>query len=773
MEIHSELITIRGQVQGVGFRPLVWNLAQTHGILGEVRNDASGLTILAQAKVEKISRFIEDIQSNTPPLATIQNINRQHLASASAFTGFSIESSLPGPADTSVIADAATGPQCLAEIRDPGNRRYRHAFSNCTHCGPRISITRGIPYDRVNTSMAAFPMCKNCASEYADPTNRRFHAQPICCPDCGPRLELKTGSGHTVETRDCITKTAELLMNGEIVAIKGTGGFQLACLAENDAAVRRLRSRKNRPDKPLALMATSIDQISRFCELDQTEVDLLQSPAAPIVLLRCNNPSQLSDAIAPGQSHLGFMLPNSPLHHLLLDELPGPIILTSGNASDEPQCLSNQQALDRLDDIADYFLIHDRDIVNRMDDSVVRVHNGDTRFLRRARGYAPQPASIPGDLKGSTYVLACGAQMKNTFALQRGDQVILSQHIGNLDNPLAIDDYKNNISLYQAVFEHAPKAVAADLHADYQSSRFAEQLARQHNLPLIRIQHHHAHIAACLADNLWPATKPVLGIALDGLGLGDDGEIWGGEFMVADYEDFKRLASLRPVPMAGGDRASIEPWRNTVAQLKTANLWAEARAIIADIGEFMPLLQSVDQLSDVIDSDYRFPLTSSCGRLFDAVAAILGICTARMSYEGQAASELESLQSGIDLSRTSPYPFDRHIDELLRIDPSPMWSALLGDIEQGIDKKTISARFHAGLAEVIVDTASLLSNQTGVSTVALSGGVFQNQSLLTRCLELFAEAGLPVLQQRLTPCNDGGIALGQAVIAAAHCMEKH
>lgn len=773
MSKHSEQIRIRGQVQGVGFRPMVWQLARSLGIHGEVRNDAEGVTIIAQAQPQQISRFIEDINNNQPPLASIRDIDRQRITAAQTFRQFSIETSRRGPVETSVVADAATCDSCLKEINDPQDRRYRHAFANCTHCGPRISITRAIPYDRANTSMASFAMCDNCKAEYHDPANRRFHAQPICCPDCGPQLELWSSTGEKMETADCIEQAAGLLLQGAIIAIKGIGGFQLACLASDDNAVAVLRERKNRPHKPLAMMAASLAQISQYCDPDSNEAEILQSSAAPVVLLKTTNHGDLSPRIAPAQGHLGFMLPNSPLHHLLMQSLPGPIVLTSGNTSNEPQAINNEQALKKLGPIADYWLLHDRDIINRIDDSVLRVSSGHKQTLRRARGYAPQPLPLPRSLQQAPVVLACGAQMKNTFALARGDEVILSQHIGNLENPLACSDYEHNVRVFELLFDCQPGVVAVDLHPDYQSSRFGRQYANHRDIPVIEVQHHHAHIAACLADNRWPVGEKVIGIALDGLGLGNDGQFWGGEFLLADYREFARLASLQPFPLAGGDRASRQPWRNTLAQLKTVGLWEEAQDLLQTLPQWQLLdKQALQALGEVINSGKRFPMTSSCGRLFDAVAGILGICAAGTSYDGQAASELETRQLGLDLAAVKAYPFDCSNDELPGIDTRPMWQALLEDLRNRENPQIISARFHAGLASIIVSTASKLASQQGVGTVALSGGVFQNQSLLRHMLTLFTASELTVLQHQSTPCNDGGIALGQAAICRALNLEK-
>lgn len=770
---YCEEIRISGLVQGVGFRPMVWKQAQYLGIRGEVRNDSNGVNIIAQANPETISRFIEGINNNRPPLAVIQRIDRKCLETPPEFHQFSITASQTGIVRTSVVADAATCAECLAEIKDPGNRRYRHAFANCTHCGPRISITQSIPYDRINTSMAEFEMCERCAAEYHDPENRRFHAQPTCCPDCGPTLELWSADRRRLSVDDVIETSIKLIKQGSIIAVKGVGGFQLACLASLEQTVSKLRQRKNRPDKPLALMAANISQIRHFCELGEEEARLLQSPAAPIVLLKVKNAEGLSPEIAPGQYQLGFMLPNNPLHHLLMQGMPGPLVLTSGNAGNEPQCIDNDDAMERLGHIADYLLLHDRDIINRIDDSLLRVSAETVHYLRRARGYAPQPLPLPEKLQQAPGILACGAQMKNTFAIAREGKVTLSQHIGNLENPLACKDFETNVELFLSLLEAEPSVIAIDLHPDYQCSRYGEHLAQQEQLPLIAVQHHHAHIAGCLADNLWPHNEPVLGVAFDGLGLGNDGQLWGGEFLLCDYRGFERIGSLLPVPLAGGNLASVEPWRNTVSQLTAAGLWQQAENILADLPSFdLFRQQPVDQLIQAIHSGNHYLKTSSAGRLFDAVAGILGISAQRMSYEGQAATELETLQHDIDLSRVEPYRFAWLTDDILRVDPAPMWQSLLADLARQVDHRLISARFHAAMAHCIVESATRLSRQRGIQTVALSGGVFQNQSLLNHSLQLFSRTNLSVLQHRFTPCNDGGIAYGQAVVASAISLEK-
>ena len=769
---HQERIRIRGQVQGVGFRPAVWRLARRFDIAGEVRNDGGGVEIIAQSSRAVICQMLDELQQQPPPLARIDSIEREVIAAA-PFESFSISQSVHDDIHTAIVADAATCDACIAEIFDPKNRRHGYAFTNCTHCGPRLSIIEQLPYDRANTSMAGFTMCAACRQEYENPQDRRFHAQPNACPDCGPRLSLCERDGAPIETNDAIGRTAELIRSGQIVAIKGIGGFQLACDASNQQTVLRLRERKHRPHKALALMATSLDQIQNYAQLSDAESDLLSASAAPIVLLDSKPRHDLAPAIAQGLNTLGFMLPNRPLHHLLLQRLDAPIVLTSGNAANSPQCIDNQQSLQQLGQIADAFLLHDRPIVNRIDDSVTRVMSGQAYIYRRARGFAPQPVSLPAGL-GSAPILACGSEMKNAFCLARDGQATLSQHIGNLDKLQNWQDFEHNLHLFERLYDFTPQAIAVDLHPQYQASQFGRKLADEKGLPLIEVQHHHAHIAACLADNGWmPGSEAhqqkVIGIALDGLGFGSDGAIWGGEFLLADYLAFERRARFKPVPMPGGNLASIEPWRNAFAQLHHYFDWNQ----ISDEFAALPLMQSlVDKplaaIANMITNGLNAPLASSCGRLFDAVAFALGLCPVRQSYEGQAAIELENLIDPRDLKHCRAYPFALQYKEFIEIDAHPMWRCLLQDLAAGVSRSKISAAFHAGLAEIIVEVAQRLRDDGGFDTVALSGGVFQNRCLLRLCLQRLTQSRFTVLQHQNTPANDGGLAYGQAVVAAAH-----
>ncbi len=771
----TERLRVRGQVQGVGFRPTVYRLAQQLMLKGEVLNDGKGVLILLQAEPAKIDLFIDHLHKQCPPLARIDEVERQVLAAGPAFGEFSIVASANNSIDTGIVADAATCPDCLDDINDTNNRRYGYAFTNCTHCGPRLSIIQNIPYDRATTSMASFTMCPSCQQEYDDPLDRRFHAQPNACPDCGPVLSLTDQHGNRILCQDPLQHCANLIRQGHIVAIKGIGGYQLACDAGNDETVSELRRRKHRPHKSFALMATDVGQVAEYCVVNQQEQTELGSHQAPIVILqRKAGAKGLSEHIAPGHNTLGFMLPYSPLHHLLMQQLDGPIVLTSGNAAEEPQCVDNQQALERLAGIADNFLQHNRDIVNRIDDSVVRVIADHTQIYRRARGYAPQPIRLGQGWNNNRKILACGGELKNTFCLLNHDQATLSQHMGNLENAQTYDDYLKNLELYQRLFQFTPQVIAVDKHPEYLSSKWGRQLAAERDLPVIEIQHHHAHIAACLADNQWsPQQGQVIGVALDGLGFGEDGSIWGGEFMLADYRDFQRLARFKPVAMPGATQAIVEPWRNLLAQLDGHLQWTEVSQSHRQLELFQYLADKpVETLRQMIKQQTNSPITSSCGRLFDAVAAAAGLCRDRISYEGQAAIELEALVDPQLLQTLSPYPFELEHNELIEINPAPMWTALLHDIEQRRSASYLASRFHLCLSRIIGTIVERISEQHGSKTVALSGGVFQNPTLLQLTVEELRQKQFDVLIHKHVPSNDGGLSLGQAAIAAVRTTEK-
>jgi len=772
----GECIRISGIVQGVGFRPTVWRLAHECGIVGRVWNDAEGVSIHAWGSPESLERLVQRLQAEPPPLARIERIVRTALDAADAAPEeFQIVGSREGAVRTGVTADAATCPECLAEVLDPANRRYRYPFTNCTHCGPRLSIVRAIPYDRANTSMAAFAMCPRCRAEYEDPADRRFHAQPNACGDCGPRVWLTDADGRELPPDaggDAIETAARLIRAGAIVAIKGIGGIHLACDAGNAAAVDALRARKHRYHKALALLARDLDMVARFAQLSEQEAALLRDRAAPIVVLTAAG-EPLAAGIAPGQHTLGFMLPYTPLHHLLVQGMTRPLVLTSGNRSDEPQAIDNADARRRLGRIADYYLLHDRDIVNRLDDSVLRVADGRPRFLRRARGHAPRPLLLPEMFAEAGALLAMGGELKNTFCLLNEGRAIVSQHIGDLEDALTLRDYRHNLDLYRQLFDHRPACVAVDEHPDYLSTRLGRELAQAADLRVMEVQHHHAHIAACLAERGRPLdTRPVLGVALDGLGFGADGSFWGGEFLLADYVGFRRLARFQPVAMPGGTRAMHEPWRNTWAHLARACGWEQVRERYPNL-DIVRFLENrpLDVLRAMTDKGLNSPPASSCGRLFDAVAAALGVCRERAAHEGQAAIELEALAAPEFRAQAAmAYPCEVREEGILTLCWRGLWEALLRDLQRGLAPAVIAARFHQGLARAVADTAGELCARHGLDTVALGGGVFQNRLLLEGVAESLRDAGLEVLAPVLLPANDGGLSLGQAAVAAARVI---
>lgn len=784
----AEAIRVRGLVQGVGFRPTVWRLAQRHGLRGWVTNDGDGVDIQVCGASVEIEAFVQALSTEAPPLARIDDIERSPASPVPADEPFHIRASNATGVRTGVVPDAAACSECVKEVLDPFGRRYRYPFTNCTHCGPRLSIIEGIPYDRAATTMRAFPMCADCQAEYDNPQDRRFHAQPVACHACGPRAWLERADGaaiaiDTMTTLDQVDAVCSLLQRGDIVAIKGLGGFQLACDATKADTVARLRQLKQRERKPFALMARDLDVIRRYCIVSVEEQALLESPAAPIVILQTLPEVAVAADVAPGITTLGFMLPNTPLHHLMLRRMTRPIVLTSGNLSDEPQCIDNDEALKRLGGIAEYFLMNDRDIARRVDDSVTRVVTGESRLLRRARGYAPASLPLPAGFEAASSVLALGSELKNSFCLLRAGegsaQAILSHHMGDLENAATYADYRRSIDAYLELFEYAPQHIAIDRHPEYLSSKYGQEMAQQQSLQLTAVQHHHAHVAACLTENAVALdAAPVIGVALDGLGFGDDGTLWGGEFLLADYREYKRLGTFKPVPMPGGAACMHEPWRNAYAHLMAEMGWPRFAMNYEPTALFRLLDAQPRALFDsMIKGEVNSPLASSCGRLFDAVAAAAGVCAEATLYEGQAAIEFEAqvdVPTLDDEDVESAYPFAiprLKGSNLPYIEPLPMWQALLGDVVLGTPVPVIAARFHKGLAAVIVRMIEKLSQyESGddpVTTVALSGGVFQNRVLFVLVKTRLERMGFRVLTHRLVPCNDGGLALGQAVIAAA------
>jgi hydrogenase maturation protein HypF len=789
----AEHITVRGLVQGVGFRPTVWRLAKEFKIRGSVNNNGNGVEIDAQGLVNNLDNFVSAILYQAPPLSRIDEILRKKTELFSDISDFRIAESEMTTVLTGVLPDAAVCEDCNEETLDPFARRFRYPFTNCTHCGPRLSIIENIPYDRANTTMRGFEMCADCRAEYEDPADRRFHAQPIACYKCGPKvwLERADGKPFTAEAftmLDEVDAACTLIQRGFIVAIKGIGGFQLACDATNEETVKRLRDLKHRERKPFALMVRDLDVAGEYCEIGRIEEELLQSHHGPIVILnqsviRSSQPP-IAESVAPGIKTLGLMLPNTSLHRLLLRRMPRPIVLTSGNISDEPQCIDNDDAKARLRRIADYFLINDRPIAQRVDDSVVKIMADEPRIHRRGRGYAPALMQLPKGFENSRAVLAFGGELKNTFCLLSDGKAIISQHIGDLEDAATQADYRHNLQLYETLYQYKPAAFACDLHPEYLSGKLARERSEQTGIPLIETQHHHAHIAACLAENNVPLdAKPVIGIALDGIGFGDDGNFWGGEFLLADYRTYKRLAAFKPVAMIGGEQAIKEPWRNTYAHLMAEMGWARFVLNYADL----ELLAFLDQkprevLDGMITKEINSPLASSCGRLFDAVAAAVGIAREHAAYEGQGAVELEAIVDEKVLREEDDllaYPFAiprLKESNLPYIEPYAMWQALLGDLILKTPVPVIAARFHKGLAKIIVQMIEKLSQyETGedeTKTVALSGGVWQNKILLVEVIHRLREKEFEVLTHRNVPTNDGGLSLGQAAIAAARLLSE-
>lgn len=780
-------IRVRGRVQGVGFRPTVWRYAQESGLDGEVLNDGEGVLIRARGSQAGIGRLMARLRETPPPLADIAAMEVSPDPGPFA-TGFSIADSAPGEARTDIAPDAAICAACAAEVLDPFQRRFRYPFTNCTHCGPRLTIVRSVPYDRATTTMAPFPLCAACADEYSDPADRRFHAEPTACHACGPKARLIRFDGRAVSSDqhsmlDDVDAAMSLIQKGEIVAVKALGGYQLACDATRADAVERLRTLKRRDGKPFALMARDLDIIRRYCAVNEAEAEALASPAAPIVLLDAAG-TPLPDAVAPGLATFGFMLPSTPLHVLMFRRMARPVVMTSGNLCDEPQATDDDEASERLSGIAPWALVHDRAIANRVDDSVARLMAGKVRLLRRARGFAPAAIPLPRGFEDAPEILAFGPEMKATFCLVKHGRAVLSQHQGDLEDAATFDDYCRNLALFRDLFGHAPAALACDMHPDYLSTRLARSRAAEDRSPLVEVQHHHAHLASCLAENGRPRdAAPVLGIVLDGLGYGADGALWGGEFLLGSYSRFERLASFRPVTMPGGAQAAREPWRNLYAHLTAEMGWPAFAMNFSGLPLFAALSEKpLATIDSMIRSSINSPEASSCGRLFDAVAAALGLCFDGQAHEGEAAARLEAAvclktlrEEGDELA----YPFT--IPNLKRtglpyVEPLAMWNALLGDLVLRTPVAVIAARFHKGLALVLARMAEKLARRDAgdgarFDTVALSGGCFQNRVLLEETIRRLEGRQFNVLTHSDVPASDGGIALGQAAIAAAHMIE--
>jgi hydrogenase maturation protein HypF len=756
-------IHINGIVQGVGFRPFIYNLARQHKLTGWVRNSANGVDIEITGSDTDIEKFISVIPSSAPPLSQIDSIESQKLT-LHPFDDFSIVPSQDRASDfIPVSPDVAICEQCLKELFDPNDRRYRYPFINCTNCGPRFTIIKDIPYDRPKTTMYGFEMCPDCRDEYEDPTDRRFHAQPVACSVCGPHIwfELVPGEKSALED-DAIKHARQILKDGKILAIKGLGGFHLACDATNPEAVRRLRERKQRPSKPFALMASNIGTISNFVFLTSTAKALLTSPQAPIVLLPQKVLSKIAEGVAPGQSKLGFMLAYTPLHQLLMEpgeDFPDALVMTSGNLSEEPILHENQPARDKLAHIADAFLMHNRPIYRRTDDSVYALIEDRPSPIRRARGFAPNPIRVKASLP---MILAVGPQMKNTFCLTRDRYAFVSHYIGEMENWETYRDFQDAIQHFETLFRIKPGAIAYDMHPDYTSTKYAMEKADLLGLPKYPVQHHHAHLASAIIENGLPADQEIAGLIYDGTGYGPDGTIWGGEVLIGNCHTYKRIYHLKTVPLPGGDISIQKP-----ARMALSTLWAYGIAWEENLSPVQALtLKERQVMEHQLQHDINTTQTSSMGRLFDAVSALIGV-RQTITYEAQAAIELEALADPVE---TGYYAWQ--VDENKQINIKAMLENILDDISKQVSKSIISARFHNTIARISLQIASEIKKEYGIEQFALSGGVWQNLFLIEKTLVLLRNNGYqPIIHHKLPP-NDGCVSFGQAMIAAYRYMKN-
>jgi hydrogenase maturation protein HypF len=748
-------ISIKGIVQGVGFRPYVYSLAEKYKIDGKVWNTSSGVEIQVSGPTDAIAQFLDELRDNPPILARIDQLKSSSIDTVFP-PGFEILKSQSNADDFLLISpDNSVCKDCRSELFDPQDRRFRYPFINCTNCGPRLTIITEIPYDRPNTTMAGFELCPECMEEYNNPADRRFHAQPIACRRCGPNLTFQLSNGQTHYKEDALVKARESLKNGRIIAIKGLGGYHIACDASNQNVVEQLISRKHRSDKPLALMAFNESVIEKLCEVSPSESQLLNSTQHPIVLLKMKKDCKLPENIAPNQNHLGFMLPYTPLHLLLLEpepEFPEVLVMTSGNISEEPIAYDDEDAFNRLSPLVDGFLTHNRGIHTRVDDSVYRIYEYSPYPIRRSRGYAPNPIVLPAKIPE---ILACGAELKNTFTLSRENYAFISHHIGDLENYETLRAFETGIEHFQRLFRIKPKFIASDLHPDYLSSTYAIKRSENEDLPLIKVQHHHAHLSSCLVDNHWDSNESVIGIIFDGTGFGSDGSIWGGEFLLGNYAGFSRPFHLASIPLPGGDSSIRQPAKIGLSYLAYAGIALEddLPPVAHYSSEDLNLLQS--QISHEINS----PLTSSMGRLFDAVSSIIGIRQS-VSYEAQAAIDLENF---CDWSEKGiyTYSFEGGV-----INTSFIINEIVEDWRRKENKGIISAKFHNTIARLCLEVSLDTRKNSGVTTVALSGGVWQNITLLQKTKPLLEENGFSVLIHHQVPSNDGGISLGQLMVAS-------
>jgi len=758
-DLRGARLHITGIVQGVGFRPFVYGLAVRFGLAGWVRNTSAGVDIEVDGTQEILVAFVHALKTELPPLARIDSLDVSY-GNPGIFSGFEIiQSEAMEGAFQPISPDVCICEDCLRELFDPANRRYRYPFINCTNCGPRFTIITDIPYDRPNTTMSPYKMCPECAAEYQNPLDRRFHAQPVACPVCGPKvwLDYTMEDGHqTLEGERAIQASQEMLLQGKILAVKGLGGFHLACDATNPEAVGELRRRKLRVDKPFALMMLDIATIENHCLINQAERELLESRQRPIVLLQKRPDSMIAEEIAPKQETLGVMLPYTPLHYLLFSDTSHSLtalVMTSGNLSEEPIAIGNDEARERLSALADAFLMHNREIHTRCDDSVVRIFDKKTYFLRRSRGYAPDSLKLPFEVPP---ILATGPELKNTFSLTRERYAFISHHIGDMENYETLRSFKDGITHFEHLFRIQPEAIAYDLHPNYLPTRYALERAESENLPAIGVQHHHAHIAAGMADNGIDGNHPVIGVAFDGTGYGDDGAIWGGEFLVADYRGYKRKFHLAYFPLPGGDAAIKRPARTALALLWSLGLeWDKELAPSQEL-----CYEDRMALRIQLERGLNTPQTSSLGRLFDAAAALGGI-RQKVNYEAQAAIEFES---ALDKNELGSYQFEIQKET---VGVRPVIQALLADIQRGTSVPVLSARFHNGVANMVRQVCGQIRRDTGLKEIVLSGGVWQNMVLLEHTVHGLHADGFDVNVHRQIPTNDGGISLGQAMVGSA------
>lgn len=754
-------IHVAGIVQGVGFRPYIYRLATERHLAGQIANTSSGVVIEVEGAAELVDDFLANLPAHAPPLALVTDIRVAEIDRTGDSDFCILPSDGSEPVRTLISPDIATCEDCLRELFDPADRRYLYPFINCTNCGPRFTIVRGIPYDRAQTSMSVFPICPRCQAEYEDPRNRRFHAQPNACWDCGPQVEFCNAHGQCESVKDPIAEAAARLHAGDVVAVKGLGGFHLAVDATNSEAVQRLRERKLRIEKPFAVMVPDLATASQFCRFGAEERELLSHPQRPIVLLPKKSPCMLADGVAPFNQYLGIFLPYTPIQHLLFRESGlQALVMTSGNVSEEPIAIGNSEAVARLGGFADWFLMHNREILLRCDDSVVRRAGGRTRQIRRSRSFVPTPVFLKQEFPAT---LAVGGELKNTICLLNGREAFLSQHIGDLENVEAYNFFKEAVEHLQRILQIRPRIVGFDLHPDYFATRWAQALP---GMRAVGVQHHHAHIASCMAEN--HVDRSVIGIALDGTGYGTDGRIWGGEVLLADYIGFERAAHFSYVPLPGGESAIREPWRMALSFLYQVFGAELVKLPIA----FVHLIPEARILTTIrmIERGVNSPLTSSCGRLFDAVAALIGL-RHEVNYEAQAAIELEMCRD--EAAAGNPYPFALSEQSgTLQIDAGPVFRAIVEDLSKGATAGEISQHFHDGLVDVLSQLMKILRMRTSLNRICLSGGTFQNLYLST-CLEhRLAEEGFQVFTHSRVPTGDGGLSLGQAVVAAQRAVSE-